>query len=192
MDKTLRKARRPNMQRRQKNVRAWRRFALDSGICPYCGHDSGSHLTVAIQPHFYRPATPEERGDGRVTLYTHRIGAERAILVAAGSPSPVTPTSSRPTARPAPSASEPARRSASSRRTASARSSASTRRTWTRGETHMRLAAQAKGGFYPTPGQGRRHDRHPSAAALRIPQRHARDHPGARSVLRPGRCARTG
>ena len=81
MDKTLRKARRANIKRRQKNVRAWRRFALDGGICPYCGHDGCSHLTVAVQPHFYRPATPEESGDGRVTLYTHRIGAERVILV---------------------------------------------------------------------------------------------------------------
>ena len=81
MDKTLKKARRPNMKRRRKNVHAWRRFALDSGICPYCGHDGGSHLTVAIQPHFFRPATPEERGDGRVTLYTHPIGADRAMLV---------------------------------------------------------------------------------------------------------------
>ena len=50
MDKTLKKARSPNMQRRQKNVRAWRRFALNSGICHYCGHDGGSHLTVTIQP----------------------------------------------------------------------------------------------------------------------------------------------
>ena len=81
MDKTLKKARRANAKRRQKNVRAWRRFAPDGGICPYCGHDGGSHLTVAIQPHFYRPATPVERGDGRLTLYTHHIGAERVILV---------------------------------------------------------------------------------------------------------------
>ncbi len=81
MDKTLRKARRASVKRRQKNVRAWRRFALDGSICPYCGHDGGSHLTVAKQPHFYRPATPEESGDGRVMLYTHRIGADRVILV---------------------------------------------------------------------------------------------------------------
>ena len=81
MDKTLKKARRANYKRRQKSVRAWRRFALDGGGCPYCGHDGGSHLTVAIQPHFYRPATPEERGDGRATLFTHRIGVDRIILV---------------------------------------------------------------------------------------------------------------
>ncbi|MYD36311.1 MAG: hypothetical protein F4X20_04740 [Dehalococcoidia bacterium] len=81
MDKTLKKARRASVKRRQKNVRAWKNFAFDGGICPYCGHDGGSHLTVAIQPHFYRPATPEESGDGRVTLYTHRIGPDRVVLV---------------------------------------------------------------------------------------------------------------
>lgn len=81
MDKTLRRARRASIKRRQKNVRAWRRFALDGGSCPYCGHDGGSHLTVAIQPHFYRPATPEEGQDSRVRLYTHDIDAERVILV---------------------------------------------------------------------------------------------------------------
>lgn len=81
MDKTLRKARRASIKGRQKNVRAWRKFALDGGICPYCGHDGGSHLTVAIQPHFYRPATPQEAQDSRVTLYTHRISPDRVILV---------------------------------------------------------------------------------------------------------------
>ena len=81
MDKTLRKARRPNIKRRQKNVRAWKRFALDGGMCPYCRHDGSAHLTVAIQPHFYRPATTEECGSRSVTLYTHRVGEKGLILV---------------------------------------------------------------------------------------------------------------
>ena len=44
----------------------------DGKTCPFCPHDNATHLSTSGQPHFYRPATPDEVADTSVMLYTHR------------------------------------------------------------------------------------------------------------------------
>ena len=81
MDRTLRKAKRNNRRRGQRNSGAWERFCPDGIHCRYCGHDGSQHLVSSGQPHFYRPATEAERNDLSVTLYRHRLPEGGSVLV---------------------------------------------------------------------------------------------------------------
>ena len=81
MDRTLRKAKRSNRRRGQRNSGAWERFCPDGIHCRYCGHDGSQHLVSSGQPHFFRPATEAERNDLSVTLYRHRLPEGGSTLV---------------------------------------------------------------------------------------------------------------
>ena len=79
MDRTLKKAKRRNKKRIERNTGAWERFSPDGKtpypvrgrLCRYCSHDGSKHLLSSGQPHFYRPATEAERWDPTVMLYRH-------------------------------------------------------------------------------------------------------------------------
>ena len=76
MDRSLNRAKRHNRRRSERNFSAWVRFSSDGETCRYCKHTNEEHLVSAGQPHFYRPATEEERADPRVTLYRHTLATE--------------------------------------------------------------------------------------------------------------------
>ena len=71
MDRTLKRAKRRNKKRVERNSGAWERFCPDGIHCRYCGHDGSKHLLSSGQPHFYRPATEAERRDPHLMLYRH-------------------------------------------------------------------------------------------------------------------------
>ncbi len=71
MDRMLKKATRRNKRRRDRNGSAWRRFCPDGTTCRYCKHSGAQHLCQSGQPHFYRPATEEEKRDPTVQLYRY-------------------------------------------------------------------------------------------------------------------------
>ena len=71
MDRTLKRAKRRNKRRIVRNHGAWQRFCPDGIHCRYCGHDGSQHLISSAQPHYFRPATEEERNDPWVMLYRH-------------------------------------------------------------------------------------------------------------------------
>ena len=71
MDSTLKRAKRNNKRRGQRNGGAWRRFSPDGKTCRYCEHDGSQHLVSSGQPHFFRPVTEAERRDPSVMLYRH-------------------------------------------------------------------------------------------------------------------------
>ena len=73
MDRTLKRAKRNNKRRGQRNGGAWRRFCPDGIHCRYCPHDGSKHLMRSAQPHFFRPATERERRDRHLMLYRHRL-----------------------------------------------------------------------------------------------------------------------
>ena len=81
MDRTLKRAKRNNRRRGQRNHGAWRRFAQDGNTCPFCPHDGSKHLCRSGQPHFFRPATEAERRDPSVMLYRHRLPGGGSMLV---------------------------------------------------------------------------------------------------------------
>ena len=81
MDRTLRKAKRSNRRRGQRNSGAWERFCPDGIHCRYCGHDGSQHLVSSGQPHFFRAATEAERNDLSVTLYRHTLPEGGSTLV---------------------------------------------------------------------------------------------------------------
>ncbi len=89
MDRMLNRPRRGNRRRRARNFRAWQRFCPDGRtpypvrgrLCPFCPHDNTKHLSTSGQPHFYRPATPDEIADYSVMLYTHRTADGDKSLV---------------------------------------------------------------------------------------------------------------
>ena len=81
MDRTLRKAKRNNKRRGQRNYGAWQRFSPDGKTCLYCPHDNTQHLMSSGQPHFFRPATEAERNDLSVTLYRHNLPEGGSALV---------------------------------------------------------------------------------------------------------------
>ena len=164
MDRMLKRATRRNKRRGQRNSGAWRSFSPDGETCRYCKHDGSKHLCQSGQPHFYRPATEAEKRDPSVMLY--RTPCPRAAPCWCGGwSSPTTPSSSPPSAQPAPRASGLTKSSATSATWASARwwgcrpkrtspsppDAAHEHQTRHERRSHMRLAAQAKGGFYPTP-----------------------------------------
>ena len=81
MDRTLRRAKRNNRRRGQRNHGAWQRFCPDGVHCRYCGHDGSEHLVSSGQPHFFRPATEAERHDPWVRLYRHDLPEGGSVLV---------------------------------------------------------------------------------------------------------------
>ena len=81
MDRTLRKARRKNRRRGQRNHGAWERFCPDGTHCRYCRHDGSQHLVSSGQPHFFRPAMEAEKNDPSVMLYRHTIPDGGSVLV---------------------------------------------------------------------------------------------------------------
>ena len=81
MDRTLKKAKRRNRKRIERNSGAWERFCPDGIHCRYCGHDGSKHLISSGQPHFYRPATEAERRDPRIVLYRHTPPEGGTVLV---------------------------------------------------------------------------------------------------------------
>ena len=81
MDRTLRKAKRNNRRRGQRNSGAWERCCPDGIHCRYCGHDGSQHLGSSGQPHFFRPATEAERNDLSLMLYRHRLPEGGSVLV---------------------------------------------------------------------------------------------------------------
>ena len=81
MDRTLRKAKRRNKRRVQRNNGAWERFCPDGVHCRYCGHDGSQHLLSSCQPHFFRPATAAERSAPHLMLYQHTLPEGGSALV---------------------------------------------------------------------------------------------------------------
>ena len=81
MDRTLKRAKRNNRRRGQRNGGAWRRFSPDGVHCRYCKHDGAQHLMSSGQPHFFRPATEAERRDPSVMLYRHNLPEGGSVLV---------------------------------------------------------------------------------------------------------------
>ena len=80
MDRMLKKATRRNKRRRDRNGSAWRRFSPDGTTCRYCKHSGAQHLCQSGQPHFYRPATEEERRDPFERLYRYKLPEGDSML----------------------------------------------------------------------------------------------------------------
>ena len=80
MDRTLKKARRHNKRRGQRNHTAWRRFSPDGMTCRYCPHDNTEHLMRSGQLHFFRPATEAERRAPYLMLYRHDLPEGSSVL----------------------------------------------------------------------------------------------------------------
>ena len=81
MDRTLNPVKRGNKRRRARNWKAWQLFSPDGAKCRFCEHDHTTHLTSSAQPHFYRPATAEERCDPFEKLYRHELEDGTEALV---------------------------------------------------------------------------------------------------------------
>jgi len=86
MDRTLKRAKRRNKKRIQRNSGAWERFCPDGVHCRYCKHDGSKHLLSSGQPHFFRPATERERRDPYLMLYRHNpVSSTGQVLPDGGS-----------------------------------------------------------------------------------------------------------
>ena len=81
MDRTLNPVKRGNKKRRARNWKAWQLMSPDGSTCRFCPHDHTQHLTSSGQPHYYRPATDEERRDPFEKLYTHELPDGNQVLV---------------------------------------------------------------------------------------------------------------
>ena len=81
MDRTLKPGTGKNKRRRERNGMAWQLFSPDGETCRYCPHDGPNHLISSGQPHFYRPATEDEKRDPTVTLYQHDTPRKGTILL---------------------------------------------------------------------------------------------------------------
>ena len=81
MDRTLKRAKRKNKRRIERNHGAWEGFSPDGIRCRYCDHDGAQHLCRSGQPHFFRPATEQERRDPSIMLYRHRLPEGGSMLV---------------------------------------------------------------------------------------------------------------
>ena len=81
MDRTLKRAKRSNRRRQNRNYNAWLRFSTDGTSCRHCPHDNTTHLSTSGQPHFFRRATPEEENDFSVKLHRHHIPDGPSVLV---------------------------------------------------------------------------------------------------------------
>ena len=81
MDRTLRKAKRGNRRRQERNLTAWQALSPDGTTCRFCRHDETTHLCTSSQPHFYRPATEAERHSRSVRLYRHETPDSGPVLL---------------------------------------------------------------------------------------------------------------
>ena len=81
MDRMLKRAKRRNKKRIERNSGAWERFSPDGKTCRYCKHDGSKHLMSSGQPHFFRPATEVERWDPHMQLYRHTLPEGGSMLV---------------------------------------------------------------------------------------------------------------
>ena len=81
MDRTLRKSRRGNRRRQERNLTAWQRFSPDGNTCRYCKHSSSTHLCTSGQPMCYRPATDAERHSTSLRLYRHETPENGPVLL---------------------------------------------------------------------------------------------------------------
>ena len=81
MDRTLRKAKRGNRRRQERNLTAWQALSPDGTTCRFCPHDASTHLCTSSQPHFYRPATDAERHSRSIRLYRHETLENGPVLL---------------------------------------------------------------------------------------------------------------
>ena len=81
MDRTLNPVKRGNQRRRARNWKAWQLFSPGGTHCRFCEHDHTTHLTSSGQPHYYRPATEEERQNPNEKLYHHDTLEHGSVLV---------------------------------------------------------------------------------------------------------------
>ena len=81
MDRTLRKAKRGNRKRQERNLTAWQAFSPDGTTCRYCSHDETTHLCTSGQPVFYRPASDAERHSRSARLYRHETPENGPVLL---------------------------------------------------------------------------------------------------------------
>jgi len=81
MDRTLNPVKRGSRRRRERNRKAWQLFSPDGETCRFCPHTAADHLCSSGQPHFYRPATAEERRDDAGKLYRHDLLEGGSVLV---------------------------------------------------------------------------------------------------------------
>ena len=80
MDRTLR-PRKLTKRRRARNSKAWQLFSPDGTYCRFCPHAGTDHLCSSAQPHFYQPATKQERKDPFVQLYRHNLDDGVSVLI---------------------------------------------------------------------------------------------------------------
>ena len=81
MDRTLNPVKRGNKRRLARNQKAWHLFSPDNPKCLFYPHNYTEHMTSSGQPHFYRPATQQERRDPSVILYRHGLADGASVLV---------------------------------------------------------------------------------------------------------------
>ena len=81
MDKTLRKAKRGNRRRQERNLTSWQALSPDGTTCRFCRHDETTHLCTSGQPIFYRPATDAERHSRSIRLYRHETPENGPVLL---------------------------------------------------------------------------------------------------------------
>ena len=81
MDRTLNRVKRSNKGRRARNRKAWQLFSPDGDRCRFCPHTAANHLTSSGQPHFYRPATEQERLNSNEKLHRHDLQEGDSITV---------------------------------------------------------------------------------------------------------------
>ena len=81
MDRTLNPVKRSNKRRGARNWKAWQIFSLNGTQCRFCPHDHTVHMASSVQPHFYRPATEEERKNPYKKLYRHDLPDGDSVMV---------------------------------------------------------------------------------------------------------------
>ena len=81
MDRTLNPVKRGSKRRATRNWNAWQLFSPDGQTCRFCPHSNTDHLSFSGRPHFYRPATKEERQNPLEKLYRHQNPEQGPVLV---------------------------------------------------------------------------------------------------------------
>ena len=81
MDRTLNPRKKRNERNQTRNRKAWQIFSPNGTQCRFCPHDHTEHWTSSAQPHFYRPATEEERKNPYEKLYRHNLSKDCSVLV---------------------------------------------------------------------------------------------------------------
>lgn len=69
MDATKIPAKNPSKREALRNRNAWSILTAGSGTCRFYPHGFEDHEVASAQPHFYRPATAEERRNHKMALY---------------------------------------------------------------------------------------------------------------------------